>query len=1035
MDLSVRVGYGVDHRMRKMLMALIAVSLGCFFLLFGLLKVTDNKGRELELSQHGLLDLTDWDFTSDQVVPLDGQWEFYWNRLLEPGIEPGSEPTFIQVPGFWQQNIETENTKARGGATYRLQVKLKPSSMIYGLRISNIRMASTIYVNGNKVGESGIPALSQGEYQYENKPYNVFFPVQGETAEILIHAANYENNQGGIPYRLYLGSAQGIHTLNTNTTLLNMSLIVSLLLLGSYQLSVFIIRREEKGLLYFGLSCIVIAWSYASTGDRLLIEYFNLPTEVFYKIQAISLYSSLIPMAMFIKTICKDLIPRWLIRSIIYPMGLYSSFVLIAPFKWYSPFNLTASLVQAAAYIIIMGLLLYSYWKGKYGEFNRKGLGLFILALGCYLIGLMDYALYLCSVVLDYKVGYYAILSFCFLASFIMSYRFSEAYNTIESMAAKLQKADKQKDEFLLHTSHEFQTPLHAIINLSQSMLETGEELKEDHMQNLSVIRDTSRRLSALVRDILDLDKIKRNELSVNLAEVDVRVTVSLVFDLLQHLIVAKKIRLVNAVPADLPLIYADENRLKQIIQNLVGNGMKFTGQGTITVSAQAMGKQVKILVEDTGAGIDPDSWDAVFEPFEQAHSPNEYGGTGLGLFICRRLLQLMNGEIYIDWSEPGKGTRIAFILPMADEGSNQAQEAVQAYEKYEMKEQRSLAELPQRSTGKFTLLAVDDQPANLQVLARLFANEPYNLLWAMNGAEALEILKSRPNIDLILLDVMMPRMSGYDVCREIRKQFSLFELPVILLTVRYSPNDIAAGFKAGANDFIIKPFDALEIRSRTETLLQLKQSVEAAMKAELDFLQSQIKPHFLFNSLNAIITLCRTDGLRAEKLISHLSYYLRRCFDPRPDSFMLLEDELRLVEAYVEIEKARFEDRLTVLYDVHPDALKKKILPLTIQPLVENAIRHGVMKNEEGGTVRLTIKSEGDMVHVEVWDNGSGISRDQLNNLWHRENPASHRRGVGLANIRRRLMHFCAEELKVTSRVGEWTRVQFTVKEMRKQA
>ncbi|MEM5818481.1 MAG: response regulator, partial [Desulfitobacterium hafniense] len=284
------------------------------------------------------------------------------------------------------------------------------------------------------------------------------------------------------------------------------------------------------------------------------------------------------------------------------------------------------------------------------------------------------------------------------------------------------------------------------------------------------------------------------------------------------------------------------------------------------------------------------------------------------------------------------------------------------------MDEPRGRTELPQGGTGKFTLLAVDDDSANLQVLARLFANEPYNVLWATNGLEALELLKSRSDIDLVLLDVMMPRMSGYEVCREIRRQFSLFELPVILLTVRHSPGDIAAGFKAGANDFMIKPFDALEVRARTETLLQLKQSVAAALKAEMDFLQSQIKPHFLFNALNAIITLCGTDGLRAEKLITHLSYYLRRCFEPRTDSFLLLQDELRLVEAYVEIEKARFEDRLTVLYEVDSGALLKRILPLTIQPLVENAIRHGVMKREEGGTVRLTIQLAGDRVHVEVW-------------------------------------------------------------------
>jgi two-component system, sensor histidine kinase ChiS len=1014
--------------MRKMLLALIAVSLASFLLLFGLLEATDNKGHKPEPVHNGLMDLTSWDFQSNKVVPLNGQWEFYWNQLLEPGVEPVSPPRLMNVPGFWRHTAEDGTRHAQGAVTYRLKIKLQPSSLVYGLRISNIRMASEVYVNGAKVGGSGVPSLSPSTYTYVNQPFNAFFPVQGDTAEILIHAANYENTQGGIPYSIYFGSAQGIQTSNTNTTVLNLTLIVSLLMLGCYQLSVYIIRREEKGLLYFGLSCIVIAWSFSSNGDRIIVEYFEMPTELYYKVQAITLYLSLITMVMFIKNMCKGLISRWFTDGVMYVMGAYIAFVLVTPFQWYSNFNIIASTFQIAAYMIIVGALIHSYRRGRYGDFNKKSLALFILALCCYFIGLIDYALYLSSFVLDYKFGYYCILSFCFLASFIMSYRFSEAYKTIEGMAVKLQQADKQKDVFLLQTSHEFQTPLHGIINLSQNMLETAAgDLNVSQIQNISLIRDTSRRLSSLVHDILDMEKIKRNELTVHPAAVDVRVAASLVIDLFQHLITGKKVRLVNAVPEDLPLVYADENRLKQIIHNLVGNAAKFTQEGSITISAQVTGDQVKVLVEDTGVGIAPDKWGTVFQPFEQAHSPYEYGGTGLGLFICKKLLNLMNGKIYIEWSQPDRGTGIVFTLPVAAEGDRIVRES--SHEGYLLNEEQGMEEQPHLPAGQFTLLIVDDEPSNLQVLARVFAKEPYNLLWATNGMEALEILESRKDIDLVLLDVMMPKISGFEVCREIRKQFSLFELPVILLTALHSNTDIAAGFKAGANDFVIKPFDAMEVRARTETLLQLKKSVEAALKAELDFLQSQIKPHFLFNSLNSIIALCRTDGLRAEKLITHLSYYLRKSFDPKPDSFVLLQDELHLVEAYVEIEKARFEDRLTVIYDIQPEVLKKKILPLTIQPLVENAIRHGVMKKEDGGTVRLTVTLEDNTVYVEVWDNGIGISKDQISRLLNKESFSSQRRGVGLLNIHRRLAHFCGEELNVTSAEGEWTRVQFQFK------
>ena len=1016
--------------MKRMLMALITVSLGCFLLLFSLLEATDNKENNPESAQNGMLDLSAWDFHDNQVVALDGMWQFYWNQLLDPGKEQGTAPEMMQVPGFWRQLEKDGEFRSKGAATYRLQVKVKPSSLVYGLKVSNIRMASDIYVNGQKVGGSGVPALAQSEYAYQNKPYNVYFPVQGDTAEILIYAANYENSQGGIPYPIYFGSAQGIQTSNTNSSILNLTLIVSLLMLGCYQLGIYIIRREEKGLLYFGLSCIVIAWSFASNGDRMIVEHFHMPTELYYKIQAVSLYFSFITMVMFIKHMCKGLISRRFTGIVSSIMWAYIAFVLVAPFQWYSDFNILASTVQLGAYLIILGVLLHAYRKGTYGEFTKKSLGLFILALLCYFVGLIDFALYLSSLVLDFKFGYYAILSFCFLSSFIMSYRFSEAYNTIEDMAAKLQQADRQKDEFLLQTSHEFQTPLHGIINLSQNMLETGaEELNASHRQNLSLIRDTSRRLSSLVHDILDMEKIKRNELTIHPSAVDVRITVSLVFDLFRNVIAGKKIRLVNAIPEGLPPVYADENRLKQVIHNLVGNAAKFTQAGSITISAEVKEDQVVILVEDTGVGIAPSQWETVFQPFEQAHSPYEYGGTGRGLSICRRLLHLMDGEICVDWSEPERGTGIAFTLPVAAPLDHTVLESAAANDTSFPAAGESPAGLPQQETGCFTLLAVDDESSNLQVLSRLFANEPYTVLWATNGMEALEILQTRTDIDLVLLDVMMPRMSGLEVCREIRKRFSLFELPIVLLTVLHAPSDIATGFKAGANDFIVKPFDASEVRARASTLLQLKKSVNAVMKAELDFLQSQIKPHFLFNALNSIIAICQTDWLRAEQLITHLSNYLRRSFEPRPDSFGVLQDELQLITDYVEIEKVRFDDRLTFLCEIPQEAMKQKILPLTIQPLVENAIRHGVMKRVEGGTVKLTVTLEEDAVLVEVWDNGVGMSREQLERLWSQEKTSSKRRGVGLANIHRRLTYYYGETLNVASVEGEWTKVWFRFK------
>jgi sensor histidine kinase YesM len=329
-------------------------------------------------------------------------------------------------------------------------------------------------------------------------------------------------------------------------------------------------------------------------------------------------------------------------------------------------------------------------------------------------------------------------------------------------------------------------------------------------------------------------------------------------------------------------------------------------------------------------------------------------------------------------------------------------------------------------SNGRLTLLAVDDEPSNLQVLSSLFKDR-YNMVFAASGKEVLRILQER-TVDLVLLDVMMPGgMNGYEVCRQIRRYYTLVELPVIIMTVRHTTEDIELGFEAGANDFIIKPYDAREVKARVDTLLDLKQSVRDMIRVEMDFLRSQIKPHFLYNALNAILALCRTDPERTEHLISQLSYYMRQSFERSADIFVTLREELQLVRAYVEIEKERFEERLEYRLEVDDRLLNRTILPLTIQPLVENAIRHGVTKKEEGGSVQVTIRPDGDRMLIEVRDDGVGMPQDQLSSLLHTGTPAyPSSRGVGLMNIQRRLLYYTGQGLTIASVEGVGTRVSF---------
>jgi sensor histidine kinase YesM len=205
-----------------------------------------------------------------------------------------------------------------------------------------------------------------------------------------------------------------------------------------------------------------------------------------------------------------------------------------------------------------------------------------------------------------------------------------------------------------------------------------------------------------------------------------------------------------------------------------------------------------------------------------------------------------------------------------------------------------------------------------------------------------------------------------------------------------------------------------------------MRRSVQAAIRTETAFLQAQIKPHFLFNALNAIIATCPTDPNQATELLVKLSDYLRSSFGfHNLDQLVPLRQELMLVEAYLSLEKARFDDRLRVEYDIEAD-WGRLLPPLSIQPIVENAVRHGIMQREEGGSIRVSVRTEDQRLIVRITDDGVGIESDMLPELLQPRN--KDRGGVGLINIHRRLLTLYGEGLHIESEWQQGTVVSFTV-------
>lgn len=487
----------------------------------------------------------------------------------------------------------------------------------------------------------------------------------------------------------------------------------------------------------------------------------------------------------------------------------------------------------------------------------------------------------------------------------------------LERKNEALQHLDELKDEFLANTSHELRTPLNGMIGIAESMLDgaTG-RLSELQQKNLLLIAQSGRRLAALVNDILDFSKLKHKTIELQLKPIGMREIVEVVLNLSQALIKNKNLQLINSIPPDLTPAEADENRLQQILYNLVGNAIKFTDSGLVEISASlqagegelGIGKieinstrksKIQITVSDTGIGIPEDKLDRIFESFEQGDgsTAREYGGTGLGLAVTKKLVELHGGCIQVE-STVGVGSRFTFTLTAAlgqlSELSSLSYSSclLPAISKLNEEESIQPLQITQEDQGQqFQIMIVDDEPVNLQVLINHLSLQNYAITQATNGIEALAMIERGFKPDLVLLDVMMPRMTGYEVCQKLREQFPAYELPVVMLTAKNQVTDLVEGFSVGANDYLSKPISKNELLARIKTHLILSNlAVAYGRFVPHQFLQLlnkesiidvqlgdhiQKKMSILFSDIRSFTTL--SESMKPEDTFKFINAYLSR--------------------------------------------------------------------------------------------------------------------------------------------------------------
>ena len=388
--------------------------------------------------------------------------------------------------------------------------------------------------------------------------------------------------------------------------------------------------------------------------------------------------------------------------------------------------------------------------------------------------------------------------------------------------ARQLEESNRYKSEFLANVSHELRTPLNSILLLSK-MLREGESLAPEQQQQVQVIFEAGSDLKGLIDNILDLSKIEAGEAGLSLEQIQLRQLVAELMELVRPQFDAKHLYLRSEFADNAPETFvSDLSKVRQILKNFLSNASKFTRQGGVVIRVYRQVDETHcplcLAVEDSGIGIDADKHELIFEAFKQADgsTSREYGGTGLGLSISRKLAELLGGYIKLE-SEPGRGSLFTLCLPLECEG-NLSEELPRPQARAEtgsgqQQTPRSAgpAALPESSAGRpefegFRVLLVDDDLRNLLALTPMLEGWGIDVTAAGDGNEALETLAEDPDYVVVLMDIMMPEMNGYDTIRVIRKDQRFKGLVIIALSAHVDAAQRDRCIGAGANDFLTKP-------------------------------------------------------------------------------------------------------------------------------------------------------------------------------------------------------------------------------------
>lgn len=784
----------------------------------------------------GFSDLSAVLFGEKQIYELNGKWEYYPNRILNPEqIEKNPAlRKYADIPrSFNSYEDPALRLPAAASATYKLTLQLPAKVRAYTLRIPAPATACRVFVNGYPEFQNGLVSEDLAAVQAQTRTRYLQMPLAGKT-EIVIQVSNAEFRKGGIWQAVGFGLSTAMDEYRLHALISDILVIVALLTFAIYHILLAFLKHPEKSSVYYGMFCLMVAIGRLFTGERLISEVFPaLGWAPGLRIEFVCNFIDAGFFYLYFRAFFPELGKSYILK------GLSLLTIVFSVAAAVLPIGVTKNLREPFQVMVALGISFGMFHLVRLAIANVYGARVFLAGLLVVALGFGNDALKNAELLSTPYLFSYSILIFTLIQAVLISGKSVALFRENTELSKKLLHSDKLKDEFLSQTSHELRTPVQAMVQTLENLRRgvTG-AVSEQVQKTLAVIEENGRRLLYLIDDLTDFVRLKHNDVRLNLQTLPLKKIVDPVMKLCLGLSENKQLALIDEIPDGLEDVRVDPTRIQQILLNLLNTAIRYAHSPAITVKLGVIDAQLAISVFYNGS--DPDT------RYTQDVEPD---AEDVGPLVTQRLAELMGGKYYYHKFAESQHS-LSITIPYDHIDTLQSLIARSKHRtEYRKTGEKSVFEFPVRiqdgnaSTGNSVLLIGDNASQNRLLQEQLVSLGKFSRI-AKNGAEAMLLLQGDNDVALIICDVLLSDVSGIELTMNIRAHYDIGLLPVILIIDNNQSGVAASAFAAGANDLIRRPFEKAEVIARVRNMLLQREASLArenyrALNRELEIARS----------------------------------------------------------------------------------------------------------------------------------------------------------------------------------------------------